>query len=55
MRSRRRGLAETLFLPLFLLRPYRCKRCNARHYGFLFRQRASAAPEVSEPPDQQAG
>lgn len=35
-RSRFRGWAERLFLPLLLLRPARCGDCFRRSYHFLF-------------------
>ncbi len=53
-RSTRRGLYESIVLPVVLLRPYRCERCDARVYGFVFAARvvkdkpdASAAPTPS--------
>jgi len=36
-RSQRRGLGEYL-LAAFLLRPYRCLECHARHMSFAFRR-----------------
>ncbi len=33
-RSQRRGLFETLVLPLLLIRPFRCLKCYRRYYGF---------------------
>jgi hypothetical protein len=44
LRSRRRGLIELFFVPLFLLRPYRCRQCSARHLGFILRPRVVAIP-----------
>lgn len=35
-RSHRRGLLETMILPLFLLRPFRCEDCRNRHYNLFF-------------------
>jgi hypothetical protein len=35
-RSHRRGLLETVILPLLLLRPFRCEDCTKRHYNLLF-------------------
>jgi hypothetical protein len=35
-RSHRRGLREVLFLPLALLRPFRCEDCDRRHYNMIF-------------------
>lgn len=37
-RSRRRSLVERILLPLFFVRPYRCKDCHTRLYGFGFRK-----------------
>ncbi|MFZ0819244.1 MAG: hypothetical protein WAM91_04190 [Candidatus Acidiferrales bacterium] len=34
-RSHRRGLSEVLFLPLVLLRPFRCEMCDRRHYNMI--------------------
>ena len=39
LRSRRRGLIEFLILPVLMLRPYRCRQCSARHFGFIRRPR----------------
>ena len=50
-RSTRRGLFESLVLPLVLLRPYRCERCDARVYGFVFAARvARDTPEAPVAP-----
>jgi hypothetical protein len=45
-RSHRKGLLESLFLPLFLLRPFRCNACQSRHINFVFCRKAS--PEAGE-------
>ncbi len=45
-RSHRKGLFESLVLPLFLLRPFRCNACQSRHMNFVFCQKAS--PEAGE-------
>lgn len=45
LRSRRRGLIEVLILPLFFIRPYRCRQCRARHLGFILRPRVVEIPE----------
>ena len=46
-RSRRQGVFETLLLPLFLLRPFRCHRCNHRSYNFFFRKKPVAHRDAS--------
>lgn len=44
-RSRRRGFREQ-FLCLFWLRPFRCGRCDRRHFGFrwVHEQRIALPP-----------
>ncbi len=44
LRSHRRGLLEFLILPILMLRPYRCRQCSARHFGFIFRRRIVPIP-----------
>jgi hypothetical protein len=39
-RSRRRGVFESVVLPMLLLRPFRCLECNRRHYNIVFSKRA---------------
>jgi hypothetical protein len=48
-RSHRKGLLESLVLPLFLLRPFRCNACQSRHINFVFCQKAS--PKAAEADD----
>ena len=38
-RSRRKGFFERFLLPLLLVRPYRCQKCDLRHYNFIFSRR----------------
>lgn len=38
-RSHRKGLVERILLPLVLLRPFRCKNCGRRYYGYRFSKR----------------
>ena len=38
-RSRRKGPFERILLPLLLVRPYRCQKCDLRHYNFIFSRR----------------
>jgi hypothetical protein len=45
-RAHRKGLRETLILPLFLLRPFRCNTCQFRHINLVFCQKAS--PEANQ-------
>ena len=40
LRSHRRSLIEWTISPL-LLRPFRCRECDARHIGFSFRRRSA--------------
>ena len=37
-RSHRRSLLEVLFLPIFLMRPFRCENCGKRHYNLFWTQ-----------------
>ena len=39
--SRRRGFLEKFFLPLLLLRPFRCHTCSKRQYDFFWRRTGS--------------
>jgi C4-type Zn-finger protein len=49
-RSHRRSLLEVVFLPLFLMRAFRCEDCGYRHYNFVW---ARALPGASgAPPDE---
>lgn len=47
-RSQRRGLLEVLILPVFLLRPFRCMKCQRRHYGSLLNRRSPTQPKEQE-------
>ena len=38
-RSSRRDAFEKVVLPIFLLRPFRCLKCEERHYNFLYSRR----------------
>jgi hypothetical protein len=42
-RSHRKGLFESLFLPLLLIRPYRCNECQSRHMNFIFCKKVSVS------------
>lgn len=42
-KSSRWGFFEKYFLPLLLMRPFRCEICNSRYVGFLFAHRDSEA------------
>jgi hypothetical protein len=48
VRSRRCNPIEFVILPLLLLRPFRCYLCEARHYGFFFRKRATSKLGAAE-------
>jgi len=50
-RSRRRGLIESLILPLLFIRPYRCEECHYRYLG-IAGQRRENSPEPDEHADQ---
>lgn len=47
-RSHRRGLFEQVVLRILLMRPYRCSRCNSRHYNFVFSKRGVASPGTQD-------
>jgi len=38
-KSMRLGLVDNCILPVFLLRPFRCDRCNRRYFGLFFAER----------------
>ncbi len=44
-RSVRWGLYETCILPIILMRPYRCHRCDSRFFGFIFAGREKRIPQ----------
>src|ERR1035438_7300739 len=44
-RSVRWGLYETCVLPLILMRPYRCQKCDNRFFGLVFAGRAPGEPK----------
>jgi len=46
-RARLRGGADFVIL-LSLLRPFRCRSCQARYYGFFFRKRAVTHEEATD-------
>jgi hypothetical protein len=53
-RSHRRGLLETMILPLLFLRPFRCEDCRKRHYNLFF-ARALQEPDArhsASPPEE---
>ena len=35
-RSRRRGFVERFLLALIFKRPFRCDKCKARYYGYVY-------------------
>ncbi len=39
-RSVRWGIIETAILPFFLIRPFRCQRCDYRFFGLFFAARS---------------
>jgi hypothetical protein len=40
-RSRRHGFLEAVLLPLFRLRPYRCRGCLTRYFGYAHATRVT--------------
>ncbi len=44
-----RGPSERILLPLFLMRPFVCKNCRQRHYGFFYIPRSKAARKLTTP------
>jgi hypothetical protein len=38
-RSNRYDIFEKIIFPIFLLRPFRCLKCEVRHYDFVSRGR----------------
>jgi len=47
-RSSRHDLFEKIVLPLFLLRPFRCLKCDERHYNFVYSRRTGPARSEQE-------
>jgi len=47
--SRRREIHEFLLLPVLLLRPFRCKDCRHRYYGFVFTHTSALRRPESDP------
>jgi len=43
-----------LILPPVLLRPFRCKQCSARHFGFFFRKRGTPPSGMPDFPGREA-
>jgi hypothetical protein len=41
------GILDTLILPLFMLRPFRCDRCDCRYFGLFFASRVKMEPKNS--------
>ena len=44
-RSVRWGFYETCVLPLILMRPYRCQKCDHRFFGLVFAGRVTGEPK----------
>jgi hypothetical protein len=42
------GEFEWLILPLFLLRPFRCEKCDNRFHGLFFAMRVRAEAETTD-------
>jgi hypothetical protein len=45
-RSSRHDLFEKAVLPFFLLRPFRCLKCEERHYNFVYSKRMEVEPSA---------
>jgi hypothetical protein len=45
-RSSRRDIFEKVVLPLFLMRPFRCLKCEERHYNFVYSRRMKLETSV---------
>ncbi len=46
-RSIRYGILDTWILPLFMLRPFRCDRCDRRYFGLFFAARVKMEAKSS--------
>jgi len=48
VRSSRYDIFEKMVLPIFLLRPFRCLKCEERHYDFVSSRRMKLGPGKEE-------
>lgn len=49
-RSHRKGFAERFLLRLALQRPFRCKNCGRRYYGYAFGRRDPHPIDIDDEP-----
>jgi len=48
LRRSKRNLGERVFLPILLVRPFRCEDCISRFYGWLWQSPGSSSAEADE-------
>ena len=48
LRRSKRSLGERVFLPLLLVRPFRCEDCISRFYGWLWQSPGNSSAEADE-------
>jgi len=48
LRRSKRSLGERVFLPLLLVRPFRCEDCISRFYGWLWQSPGTSSAEADE-------
>jgi hypothetical protein len=48
LRRSKRSLGERVFLPMLLMRPFRCEDCISRFYGWLWQSPGSSSAEADE-------
>jgi hypothetical protein len=46
LRRSKRSLGEKVFLPILLVRPFRCEDCISRFYGWLWQSPGNTSPEA---------
>lgn len=48
-RSRRRGFVERFLLALIFKRPFRCDKCKARYYGYVYSTHLRGENPIAKP------
>jgi len=48
LRKSKRSLGERVFLPILLMRPFRCEDCISRFYGWLWQSPGTSSAQADE-------